>query len=372
MKTKSQRRQRLKQQARKARREVKAKERFTGTHTPKQAAHIAGREAQAEYGPIKRSLRSDLRASRKREGELGQWYGQLAADIGTATAAGSDLYAAQQAEISKRLADAGVTDRASSAGLSAADAQAAALLGGAADAKGAASRAAAGTALAQQRVTMAAPLAAEGANFLRYQGARKVSARERGIEARQGESARRRKIKEDIRAARKEQGGKKVERLEALREGDRDFSIQQDVAGGKEGYNRAIENQAKLGLKGDKVTAAATVGAASKYAGADRRTAAATERSAKTSAGARKRSAKAQERVAETQGENSKNKDKGGYNVREAIGLLRKGLNGKKVTFSEAVDYLVNRGVDISVAKAAVRKQAGGSGGGTKALPAGR
>jgi hypothetical protein len=371
VKTTTQRRQRLKAQARKTRREVKAQERFTGTHTPKQAAHIAGREAQAEYGPIKRSLRSDLRASRKREGELGQWYGQLASDIGTAAEQGADLYAAQQAELTKRLADAGAADSASSAALANTDARTAALLGGPVDAKGAALRDAAKTALAQQRVTVSAPLAAQGADFLRFQGARKVSARERGIEARQGESARRRKIKEDIRSARKEQGGKKVERLEALREGDRDFSVQKVVAGGKEGYNRAIEKQAALGLRGDKVTAAATLGAASQYAGADRRTAAATERSAKTSAGARKRSARAQENVAATQGENKKN-DKGGYSVREAVGILRKGLNGKKVTFSEAVDYLVNRGVDISIAKAAVKKQSGGGGGTTNASPAGR
>jgi len=358
-----QRRQQIKRQARKARREAKAQQRFIGLHTPKQANRVASAEARAEYQPVIRGLRSEARASRKRQGELGQQYGQLTADIGGNIDRAAQTYAQQQAEITKRLADAGGADRTSSAGLSAQDAATAALLGGPTDQRGAELRAAAAQALAQQRVSMNAPLAAEGANFIHYLGGRKVSARERGIESGKAESDRRRKIKEDIRAAKKERGQKKVANLETLRGGDRDFSVQQTVAGGKEGYNRAIEKQAKLGYKGDVVTAQAQVAAAQAYSRARERGASAQEATAAANLAGSRVKAHAQENTAKIYGKNSGKKDKGGYSVREALGLLREGFkNGQRITASQAVDYLVNRGVDVSVAKAAVRRQSGGGG----------
>lgn len=215
---------------RRARREARQQARFVGVHTPKQASHVAGAEAKTEYAPVIRNLQSERRASRKREKQLGQWYGQLGSDINQSAQQALQAFALQQGATTQRLSDAGQRDQAANAALSAADAATASLLGAPTDSKGAAQRQAGATALAQQRVSMAAPLSAEQANYVRYLGGRRVSASQQGIEARQNESARRRKIKEDIRAARKEQGQAKVKNIETLREGDRGFRTDTMVA----------------------------------------------------------------------------------------------------------------------------------------------
>src|ERR1700759_3240570 len=76
--------QQIGRQIKRETRERKAQSRFIESPTPKKARHIAGAEANKEYKPVLRGLRSEVAGSKKREGELGSWYGGLSNQIAQA------------------------------------------------------------------------------------------------------------------------------------------------------------------------------------------------------------------------------------------------------------------------------------------------
>lgn len=227
------RRNQIKRQLRRETREQKGRERFIENPTPKKARHIAGAEANKEYKPILRGLRSEVAGSKKREGELGSWYGGLASQIGQAQQSAAASSAAQEKALTERLAQAGAQDSSALQAQASKNAELAKLLGGPTNTAGQAEAAKGTQALAQQRVSLTSPVSAERANYQNYLGGRQTSAIERGIEARKAETSRRRKIKEDLRAGKKERGQAVVSNLEKLREGARDYAIQKQAFGQK-------------------------------------------------------------------------------------------------------------------------------------------
>lgn len=232
MKTKRQKQ--IGRQLRRETRERKAQARFIESPTPRKAGRIAGAQANKEYRPVLRGLRSEVAGSNKREGELKDWYGGLTAQNQAAQQSAAASSQAAETALTQRLANASASDSANLKDLASKNEATGKLLGtNQVGASNAASNAAGATSIAQQRVALTSPLTAERASQQGYLAQRGISATERGIEARKSETSRRRKIKEDLRAGKKERGQAVTANLERLREGARDYAIQKQAFGQK-------------------------------------------------------------------------------------------------------------------------------------------
>jgi hypothetical protein len=197
---------------------------FLQTHTGPQAGAIANAEAGAEYNPEIRELRTQAKGSRKREGDLGQWYAQLAADYQGASDAGAAALQSIQDTTGKQLAEAGDRSSADLTKLSADNEAFAKLTGGPIDTAGLSKIAQAGAAAQRSRVALNVPVAEEQAHFVGKLGGEKVASRMKGIEARQEERDRREKIRKDLTGVRKEKGLKRTVKKEEIREADRGYA----------------------------------------------------------------------------------------------------------------------------------------------------
>jgi hypothetical protein len=229
-----QRKQQISRQLKRETRERKSQARFIESPTVKKARHIAGAEANKEYRPTLRGIRSEIAGSKKREGELGSWYGGLTSQIGQAQQNAATSSQAAESALTQRLANASASDQSALKETASKNEALGKLLGtNQVGVSNAPSASAGATAIAQQRVALTSPLTAERANYQNYLGQRGVSATERGIEARKAETSRRRKIKEDLRAGEKGRGQAVVSNLEKLREGARDYAIQKQAFGQK-------------------------------------------------------------------------------------------------------------------------------------------
>lgn len=246
-----QRRAQINRQLKRETRERKSQAQFIEGPTAKKARHIAGAEARKEYSPVLRGLKSEVAGSKKREGEISNWYGGLTAQNAAAQSSATATSAAQESALTQRLAQAGSQDSSALAAQASKNAELAKQLGGPTNTAGQAEAAKGAQAVAQQRVALTSPLSAERASYQNYLGQRGVSATERGIEARKAETSRRRKIKEDLRAGKKERGQAVVSNLEKLREGARDYAIQNKAFGqktkefGAERQENALERRLK-------------------------------------------------------------------------------------------------------------------------------
>lgn len=230
---KPQRMQQIHGQLRKELRERRGQENFIKPLTGKRAMHIARSESAQEYSPVLRGLKGQIRGSQKREGEISNWYSGLANQIGQTQASAAATSAAQEKALTERLAQAGAADTSALAAQAAKNAELAKMLGGPQNSGGQAQAAAGAQALAQQRVSLTAPLSTQRASYQNYLGQRQTSALERGIQAHGAERARRSKIIEDLQAGRKERGQATVKNLNALREAGRDYAIQKQAFGQK-------------------------------------------------------------------------------------------------------------------------------------------
>lgn len=197
---------------------------FLKPHTGAQAGAAANAEAGLEHNSEIREGREQAKGSRKREGDLGQWYAQLASDYQGATDQGAAALKSVEDTTSSQLAAANAASSADQASLAAGDEQFANLVGGPKDTAGLAKIAQAAQAAAGARADQKAPLLSEQANFVGRLGADKTAARMQGIEARQAEKARRDKILKDVGAARKEKGMARVANKDKIREADRGYA----------------------------------------------------------------------------------------------------------------------------------------------------
>jgi len=233
------------------RREQKSRSEFINLPTAQKAKRTARAQANVAYKPVLRGLRSEVASSRKREGELKDWYGGLTAQNQAAQQSAAATSQAAESALTQRLANASASDSSALAAQASKNADLAKLLGGPTNTAGQAEAAKGAQAVAQQRVALTSPLSAERANYQNYLGQRGISATERGIEARKAETSRRRKIKEDLRAGKKERGQAVVANLEKLREGARDYAIQKQAFGqkGKELSQEARQAAADRRLK---------------------------------------------------------------------------------------------------------------------------
>jgi hypothetical protein len=330
---------------------------------------VANSQAGTEYNPSIRELRGQAKGSRKRQRDIRSYFNQLAGDYAQAQEQGNEAFKTQQDAVSKQLAEASQRSQGSQQEIAAKDVAFAKLLGGPIDTEGAARISAAGSAAERQRVTLNQLPAAEQANFIAALGGRRTAARLLGFEERKGEQDRRQKILSDLGAVRKEKGQAKVLAKEKIREADRaqsqanrELALKKNEAFTEKPYERAIREQAQLGLQGTLASAGAQRASAKTYARADRRTAHATEAAARQARRGHEASARGQVQTAKTYG---KSGSSGGYNTREAQALLSSAGKAFKSP-QAAVNYLVNRGVKLAVARKAVHAAVGGGGGGKR------
>lgn len=301
------RRSQIKRQLHRETREQKGRERFVENPMPKKARHIAGAEANKEYRPVLRGLRSEVAGSKKREGELGSWYGGLTSQIGQAQQNAATSSQAAETALTQRLANASASDQTALKEQASKNEALGKLLGtNQVGVSNAPSASAGATAIAQQRVALTSPLTAERANYQNYLGQRGVSATERGIEARKAETSRRRKIKEDLRAGKKGRGQAVVSNLEKLREGARDYAIQKQAFGQK-GKELAVGSQEAAIERAQKARENAADRAVSRFsAGSTRISAEASKKNANVSARKAKREAREAQRESAKGGVNRK------------------------------------------------------------------
>lgn len=194
---------------------------FLAPHNGRQAGHVASAEAGTEYNPGIRESRQQIAGSRKRQGDLGKWYAQLAADYQKASGAGSAALKSIESTATQQLAEAGARSSADQARLGAEDAALASLIGGPQDTAGLSKIAQAGAAAQRARVATTLPVEQAQANFVANLGGQKAAARMQGIEARKEEASRRDKLRADLAAIRKEKGQATVANKEKIRESDR-------------------------------------------------------------------------------------------------------------------------------------------------------
>lgn len=273
------RKQQISRQLRRETREQKSQERFVASPTAQKAKRTARAQANVVYKPVLRGLRSEVAGSNKREGELKDWYGGLTAQNQAAQQSAATSAAGQEAALTQRLANASATDSSALGAQVSKNAELAKQLGGPANSAGQAEAAKGAQAVAQQRVALTSPLGAERASYQNYLGQRGISATERGIEARKAETSRRRKIKEDLRAGKKERGQAVVANLEKLREGARDFSIQNKAFGQKTQESALGAKEAARDRRLKAREGAANRSISSRNAATSERNAASTERS---------------------------------------------------------------------------------------------
>lgn len=341
-----------------ARRRLEQK-RFTEPLTGRRAGKVARAQAALEFRPVERQIKSEIRGSAKREGELGDWYNQLADDYGKGGQLAQQAFSTAEQATNARLAEAAKSSQDTLKGLASSDAAFAALVGGPKNSAGLSQAAEAAAAAERQRATLQAPITAMRADNVASYATRTNAARMQGIQARQAERDRRRKQQQDLQSLGRERGQATVKTIQTLREQEQDRSTQRAALGAKKGYNKALEQQSRLGLKGTQLTAAATIAAATAAAKARERGASAQEVVAAEQKAAAKVTAKGQENTARIQGRNQAN-DSGGYSVKEAKSMLRAQFGRKTVSAQKAIDTLVNRGVSYGVAVKAVRQLAKG------------
>jgi len=338
------------------RREARGRQRFIEPLTAHGARKVSKGLAKLEFGPTEREVRSQVRGSRKREGELGRWYGELGQGYDEGGKRAQEAFGAAEAATNQRLGAASQRAQETLKGLSEGDASFAALVGGPRNSSGLSQAAEAAAAAERTRAAAAAPLSTIRADYVASYAPRANAARLKGIEARQNERERRRKLQQDLGALKRERGAGAVKSYLGLREQDQTAQVQRAALGTKENYNKALNLQSRLGYKGRVQQAQIEAQATALLASAKRRGATAQEEVARLYSEGKGRMAKALENVAHIQGKNQSRG--GGYgSIQQAESMLKEAVRteGAFKSPGEAVDYLNgSRSIPRGVAKRAV------------------
>jgi len=193
---------------------------YEGPNSEAEAKRTAAAEAGLATNPLISSIRGEERASRQRQRQIGEWYGQLNQQIGQDAAEASAASATANSALQKQLETANQGSLASQAQIGAQQGEFAKLVGAAptaftpTDQEGAA----AGTQRAYAQAALSAPIIQAGASqgaFLRNQAA---NATHEGIFQRQQEANRRQNIKQDLQKAQQAKGEARVEDFNKLKE----------------------------------------------------------------------------------------------------------------------------------------------------------
>lgn len=251
--------------------------------TEGEAKHQAYRETLPEYLPILREKQREIGASKRRVGEVGNWWNEYLKTVQGAADATQQGYANAAQQTQGLIGQAAALDSQNTARLNQEAAASAAARG--VEAPTAAFTARASAAQAQRSYlgdVQGSATAARGANQFAYlQDQKRIGAGQR-VKSMIDEGARTRKLHEDVLAAKKEQGAQAVKNLQQNREAARDFKLKLRAFTDEKPYEEALREQSQLGYKGDTAAARAQEKAAELYSNAQHDTADATRESAHT------------------------------------------------------------------------------------------
>lgn len=192
-------------------------------------------EAGLRFDPLLRNIRAEMRASHQREQDIGNWYGQLQQTMAQGEQQSAAAAAAARAGLQKQLETAQAGSQANQAAIAGQNADFAKLVGAnpAAFAPSANQAAAAASQRDLAQVALSTPIIASGANQAAFLAAQKGNAGRDSIYQRLQESKRGRKMLQDFRSVQGEKGLAQVENLGKLREGERNYHVQQEAFGQK-------------------------------------------------------------------------------------------------------------------------------------------
>lgn len=221
------RQQRIKQRAQKReRREHKEQSHFTDPMTGKQARKISKAEANMAYGEADRAIKGQIRSSAQQQKRVGSWYDTFANEIAASRGEVQGAYDKANAGIAGTIQTAAADDAARTAAVDANAANFAALTGGPADTGGARTAAAAQGQRNLYGATLAAPVAAQGANAYAYLTNEKNTARGEGIYQKIQERKRRQSLQQDRKALLKEKGQYRISKLNEMRDTEKDRALE--------------------------------------------------------------------------------------------------------------------------------------------------
>jgi hypothetical protein len=216
--------------------------------TPREAKQQAYRETRPEYLPVKRQIHREIAASKQRQGEEGDWWNQYLQTVSGAANATQQAYANAAQQTQGLIGQASALDSQNTARLNQEAAASAAARGVAAPTAAFTDRA---NAAQSQRTYLAdvegSATAQRGANQFAYLTEQKRIGAGQRVKSMMDETARRRGFKEDLLAAKKEQGAQAGKNYNAARDRYREellkkkaFGIEQEKAG-QEARENAIE-----------------------------------------------------------------------------------------------------------------------------------
>jgi len=196
----------------------------------KRQAHA---EAGLQFNPLLRNIRAEGRASNQRVQDIGNWYGQLGQTMAQGEQQSAASSAAANAAMQKQLETSQAGDLANQAAIAGQNAEFAKLTGAnpTAFAPSVQQAAAAAGQRAAAQNTLAMPIIASGVSQAGFLAAQKGNAARDSIYQRLQERKRGAKIRQDLRATQREKGGAQVEALGKLREGERNYRVQQEAFG---------------------------------------------------------------------------------------------------------------------------------------------
>lgn len=186
------------------------------------------RATAVEYGPLDRTLGSEIRGSRRREQEIGDWFGQLGSSIDQSAQQTDASYGQANAAMLANIEAAQKAAQANQAQIAGGNADFAALTGAdpTAFAQGTQEAAAAASQRGLTQAMLAAPIAQAGASQAAHLRNLGLNAGREAIHQRGLEGKRRQKIKQELLAARRERGQKTVERFGEIRDKEADRALE--------------------------------------------------------------------------------------------------------------------------------------------------
>lgn len=201
-----------------------------------QARNIANQSARAEYAPTVNAIKQDIAGSRKRQGQINEWFQGLNNQINQSAAATDQSYAQANNALLAHAQAAANAAQATQGMVQANNNQMIGLTGADASLTAPIEAEQAGAANARQigYGALAAPIAAAGANQAAYLRNTGINARREGIQQKQNEMRRRDQIKQDLTSARTSRAQKAVDNLygpSGLRQQERDYRTQRAAFG---------------------------------------------------------------------------------------------------------------------------------------------
>jgi hypothetical protein len=189
-------------------------------------------ETRPEYLPVKRQLRREIKASAQREGEVGDWWNQYLQTVSGVQGETQKAYADAAAQTQGMISQSSTIDSAATKQLTDEAAASAALRGQTAPTTALTDRANAAQAQRNYLSSAAGGATAQrGANQFAYLAdKRRIGAGQR-VKSMMDESARGRSIKQDLMAAKKEQGAQAVKNLNTMRDRYREELLKRQAFG---------------------------------------------------------------------------------------------------------------------------------------------